>query len=99
MHRFEQLDDVQSTLQRLMQRDPPLVRVLPRQPGTKEVRYAQLLSGNLEAWDAIPAHDPTAERAPERNYRNQGLEIEVADLRKEVEELKQQFASFRKQFE
>ena len=40
MHRFEELSDVQSTLQRLMQREPPLVMVLPRQPGTKEARYA-----------------------------------------------------------
>jgi uncharacterized protein len=48
MHRFEELDDVQSTLQRLMQRDPPLVKALSRQPGTKESRYAQLLSGNSE---------------------------------------------------
>jgi uncharacterized protein YceH (UPF0502 family) len=99
MHRFEELDDVQSTLQRLMQRDPPLVRVLPRQPGTKEARYAQLLSGNLESWDAPPVHDATADRAPMWSYRSEGLETEVAELRKEVEELKQQFASFRKQFE
>jgi uncharacterized protein YceH (UPF0502 family) len=35
MHRFDELSDVQSTLQRLMQRPPPLVKVLPRQPGTK----------------------------------------------------------------
>jgi uncharacterized protein YceH (UPF0502 family) len=99
MHRFEELDDVQATLQRLTQRDPPLVRVLPRQPGTKESRYAQLLSGNLEEWDAVAVHDAATERAPIRSYRSEGLETEVADLRKEVEELKQQFASFRKQFE
>ncbi len=36
MHRFEDLEQVQSTLQRLAEHDPPLVRVLPRQPGTKE---------------------------------------------------------------
>jgi len=36
MHRFEELDDVQSTLQRLMQRDPPLVRVLPRSQEQKK---------------------------------------------------------------
>ncbi len=47
MHRFEELSDVQSTLQRLMQREPPLVTVLPRQPGTKEARYAHLLSGEV----------------------------------------------------
>src|SRR5215510_7379432 len=43
MHRFEDLTEVQSTLQRLMQRDPPLVKVLPRQPGTKESLYVHLL--------------------------------------------------------
>src|SRR4051812_10985085 len=37
MHPFEDLQQVQSTLQRLMERDPPIVKVLPRQPGTKEV--------------------------------------------------------------
>src|SRR5881227_3456967 len=34
MYRFEALDDVQSTLQRLSERNPALVSVLPRQPGT-----------------------------------------------------------------
>ncbi len=45
MHKFEDLGIVQSTLQRLMKREPPLVKVLPRQPGTKEARYAHLFSG------------------------------------------------------
>src|SRR6202044_3886965 len=47
MHRFEDLGQVQSTLQRLAQRDPSVVKVLPRQPGTKEARYAHLLSGDV----------------------------------------------------
>src|SRR5580693_4043382 len=34
MHPFEALDEVQSTLQRLTQREPPIVKMLPRQPGT-----------------------------------------------------------------
>ncbi len=45
MHRFETLDDVQEALLKLMQREPPLVKVLPRQPGTKESRYVHLLVG------------------------------------------------------
>src|SRR5271154_378531 len=57
MHRFEDLTEVQSTLQRLMQRDPPLVKVLPRQPGTKEARYKHLLAGDVE-------DVPNASRAP-----------------------------------
>src|SRR6266567_3733878 len=53
MYRFEALDDVQATLQKLMDRDPPLVRVLPRQPGTKESRYMHLLAG-----DTAPPPEP-----------------------------------------
>src|SRR5207302_8713563 len=45
MYHFEALDDVISTLDRLAQREPPLARVLPRQPGTKESRYTDLFSG------------------------------------------------------
>src|SRR5271169_1471594 len=48
MHKFDDLIEVDSTLQRLMKREPPLVKVLPRQPGTKEARYAHLLSGDVQ---------------------------------------------------
>ena len=97
MYRFEALDDVVATLDRLSQRDPPLVAVLPRQPGTKESRYMHLLSG-----DAPPAELPD-ERAMAISSlgddRTTRLESEVAELRKEVAELQQQLAAFRKQFE
>src|SRR5258707_4830212 len=58
MYRFEELEDVHGTLERLGQRDPALVAVLPRQPGTKESRYMHLLAGAVEsaaAAAAIPA--------------------------------------------
>jgi uncharacterized protein len=101
MHRFEDLTEVQSTLQRLMQRDPPLVRVLPRQPGTKESRYMHLLAGDVEdgadaARAPSPAFVPSSSGDTDRITR---LEDEIADLRKEMADLKQQLASFRKQFE
>src|SRR5215470_12625811 len=51
MHRFEHLDDVLSGLQQLMRREPPLAKALGRRPGTKEIRYAHLLSGDVEAWE------------------------------------------------
>jgi len=101
MHRFEDLTEVQSTLQRLMQRDLPLARVLPRQPGTKEARYKHLLAGDIEdAADVARAPSP----ALDAGYANHAdrvdrLESELNDLRKEVADLKQQLASFRKQFE
>jgi hypothetical protein len=98
MYHFEGLDDVISTLDRLAQRQPALAAVLPRQPGTKESRYMQLLSG-----DAPPAVDVA--RSPSRGTdssaddRLSHMENEVAELRREVTEIHQQLAAFRKQFE
>ena len=97
LHRFEALEDVQSTLQRLMQRDPPLVRMLARQPGTKEARYRHLLTGPGEEDDA-------AYIAPVVTYSSDGdrvvrLEEEVTRLQNTVADLQAQFAAFRKQFE
>jgi uncharacterized protein len=101
MHRFEDLTEMQSTLQHLMQRDPPLARVLPRQPGTKESRYKHLLAGDLEdstdvAGVPSPAFLPGTSHDSDRVSH---LENEVADLKKEVANLKVELASFRKQFE
>jgi uncharacterized protein YceH (UPF0502 family) len=94
LHRFETLDDVQSALQKLMQRDPPLAKVLPRQPGTKESRYAHLLAG-----DVVEADVPVVARDPVDAERIARLEEEVAELRREVSEVKDQMERFRKQFE
>jgi len=98
MHHFDDLSEVQSTLQRLMSREPPLVKVLARQPGTKESRYIHLLSGEVETTAPVAdAHPPVASRpADDRVSR---LESQVAELRKDIADLKQQFAAFRKQFE
>jgi uncharacterized protein YceH (UPF0502 family) len=98
MHRFEELSDVQSALQRLIERAPPLVKMLPRQPGTKESRFAHLLSGDVEGYDA-PLEPVAAASSGAGSERITELEIQVADLRREVAELKQQVESFKKQFE
>jgi len=97
MYRFEELEDVNATLDRLSQREPPMVTVLPRQPGTKESRYMHLLSGNAVPAEAMPARAPAI--ASRDNDRIASLELEVAELRKEVAEMRQQLAAFRKQFE
>jgi uncharacterized protein YceH (UPF0502 family) len=100
MHKFEDLGIVQSTLQRLMKREPPLVTVLARQPGTKEARYAHLLSGEVEAPPqnsaAAGISAPGGASGGERIAR---LEARVDNLQSEITDLKQQFATFRKQFE
>lgn len=97
MHRFEELSDVQSTLQKLMQHEPPLVKMLPRQPGTKEARYAHLLSGYVEGFAAGP--ETASAPASDDDGRVSRLESELAELRREVADLRQQIESFRRQFE
>jgi len=100
MHRFEDLTDVQSTLQKLMTRETePLVKVLPRQPGTKEARYAYLLSGDKPEWDAPPAPIESRTESSADGERLTALEEEVAGLKRDIAELKQELAGFRKQFE
>ncbi len=94
MYRFEALDDVQSTLQRLTDRQLPLVRVLPRQPGTKESRYRHLMAG-----DTGPAPEP--EIVPAGNSDHQriaALEAELLSLRQEVELLRRKLTDFTEQF-
>jgi uncharacterized protein len=102
LHHFEELSDVQAALQKLMAREPALVKVLARQPGTKESRYMHLMSGDLEV--------AAAEGGRENDRGSSGgesvdggriawLEGAVAALQSEVAELREQLAQFRKQFE
>jgi uncharacterized protein YceH (UPF0502 family) len=98
MHHFDDTDEVEGVLQRLMERAPaPLVARLSRRPGEKEVRFAHLLSGAPAVTEADTAEAP-ATPSP-RSDRIAQLEAEVARLREELESLKTQFARFRQQFE
>ncbi|HEY4816959.1 MAG TPA: YceH family protein [Candidatus Acidoferrum sp.] len=99
MHHFDDLSEVQSALQRLMNREPPLVKVLARQPGTKESRYIHLLSGEAEPVGSSNVREAPAAASRENVDKLSHLESEVAELRKDIADLRQQFAAFRKQFE
>ncbi len=92
MHRFEELTDVAAGLQKLMEREPPLAAMLPRQPGTKESRYAHLLSGPVEAAVvASPAAPVFTGDAVDQDGRLAQLEATVAELKKEMAELRRKF--------
>ena len=102
MYRFEELDDVHATLERLSQRDPALVAVLPRQPGTKEPRYMHLLSGNAGFVLAAPVREMASSSVSSSSGgedRVARLEADVVELRKEVSKIQEQLAAFRRQFE
>lgn len=111
MYHFEALEDVVSTLDRLSQREPSLVCMLARQPGTKEYRYMHLFSGEpLEPTvtratveresngDSQSSESPVPTLPPPAQ-RLARLEQEVAALRSELVDVQQQLAAFRKQFE
>jgi uncharacterized protein len=98
LHDFASLEEVEETLNGLISREPePLVVRLPRQPGQKEVRFAHLLSGEID-FESIPVE---TERVSRRSGSEQveRLEQKVDALSAEVEALKEQFEQFRKQFE
>lgn len=92
LHKFEDLDEVQGALQKLIERE--LAKQLPRQPGTKEARYAHLMSGDVGSYvPPVPAvHAGDGDRVAR-------LEEEVIDLRRRVGEVEQALEKFRKQFE
>lgn len=88
---------VEDTLLQLQQHGPPLVARLPRQPGRKEQRYAQLFAGMPELSEEEPEQVPAAPSAPRSRPGSERLEHleqevgtlrqEIAQLRREVEEL------------
>jgi uncharacterized protein len=107
MHEFDDIDEVVMTLQRLMKREPALVKLLPKQPGTKEARYTQLFSGEVAEQASATHNAGEVHEAPHVSgvyqpvdaQRVAKLELEVATLREEVAELKAQLAEFKKQFQ
>jgi uncharacterized protein YceH (UPF0502 family) len=114
MHHFDDLDSVNSTLRHLIDRDPPLAKLLVRQPGTKEARYTQLLSNDATAptESALDSPPPSAKSVlafpqaakataptPSAIDRMIDLEQKVSALQQEIADLKQQLANFRRQFE
>ena len=99
LHAFGGLDKVEAILKGLMEReDGPLVVELPRQPSAKESRYAHLLAGEV-AQEEIDLVEPAVLEVRADNARMANLETEVEALRRELEEVKQAFTEFKKQFE
>jgi uncharacterized protein len=90
LYRFDELSDAQTTLQRLMEFDPPLVRVLPRQPGTKEARYMHLFCGdNFLPIVGTDYGSSTQADRQDNEARLLLLEEQVAALKQEVAELRE----------
>jgi len=94
LHQFDEISDVLAGLQKLMEREPPLAAMLPRQPGTKESRFAHLLSGPAESILLPASASPAEPPAPDPAYEERIAQLEAA-----VEELRQQVAGLRQKIE
>lgn len=89
---FADLDDVQQTVERLIQRNPSLAVRLGRAVGQREDRYMHLLCGPVDAAQyaqgtATPAATP---RRAELEARVEALEQAVQELRERLAVLKMQ---------
>jgi uncharacterized protein YceH (UPF0502 family) len=96
---FGSLAEVETLLQGLSLRDMPLVVKLPRQPGSRESRFAHLLGGPVEM-EQIEAPPHPATSVLQRHSENDKiakLEEEIASLRMELSDLKQQFAELKRE--
>lgn len=94
MYSFDGLEGVESTLGRMTAASDgdeasdsrPLATLLPRQPGSREARYAHLLGGPVE----IVARDASSERGVASTEQGSGtlLAARVAELEAEVAALR-----------
>lgn len=94
LYSFEDIDGVESALNRLA--ETGLVKKLPRQAGTRESRYAHLLSGDVEVAEESAFETAALQLAP----RADGALLErIASLEESLSELRREFDDFRRRFE
>ena len=101
MYPFDDLESVESCLRRLIGRESgALAAKLPRQPGSRESRYAHLLAGEVPVEtgpSALPT-PPIATRSS-RDEKIEALEARIASLEEKIDDLRSTFESFKNQFE
>jgi len=83
LYEFDTIEDVQTTLEKLSETEPPFVKALERRPGQKEVRFIHLLGD-------VPESLPESSRSGEVGSMEL-LENRVETLEKELSELKAAF--------
>ena len=103
MAAFADSAEVERVLEGLAARaEGAVVQRLPRQPGRREARYAQLLTGELSAEltaEPAAAAEPAARAAAAGDSRIELLEAEVRALRAELAELRRELGELRTQWQ
>jgi hypothetical protein len=109
LHSFAEIADVLAGLQKLAERTPSLVSILPRQPGTKESRYTHLFCGPIESVTyntpstAYSAPTPTYVRPPaapdDPAPENRANAPRIAQLEARVAKLEQKLDTLNKKID
>src|SRR3954452_2065101 len=97
LHEFSGLGQVQEALDKLAQREEPLVVRLERQVGQKDARCAHLLSGQIDVASLPVARERTVTGG--QSERVEKLEAEIESLKNDFAVFREEFAEFRKQFD
>ncbi|HUT53420.1 MAG TPA: YceH family protein [bacterium] len=99
LHKFGALEEVEHALDDLV--EMKFIVKLPRQPGRKESRYAHQLMGEIKIEELAPEArvEPAMAAVRAENDRMAELAQEIKELRTQLDELRQAFADFKKQFE
>ncbi len=97
IYAFEDLDEVNQTVEGLINRDTPLVSRLPKQTGQKAEKFAHLLSGEIDLENLPEPSQSTSVSV--KNERIENLEKMVESLESELKEFREEFVEFKKQFE
>jgi len=86
LYAFDDVESVESTLNRLAEQG--MAKKLPRSAGSREPRWAHLLSGDVESFEEAP---PVSARASSGDERIAALERDIAELRREFEQFRARF--------
>jgi len=90
LYEFDDLDEVNTMLEKLASGDMPYVQQMPKRPGQKEVRYRHLLGGT------VPEDDVTDEPV-RRSSPASALEERLTKVETELAELKDAFDKLMKE--
>ena len=106
MFAFDGINDVEETLQELMEREPSLVGNMDPAPGQKEKRWFHKLAPTPiveEMKDGssfyVPGPDKRIDQVEEMTKEFTELKEEVETIRYQLREISDEFKNFRKQFE
>ena len=106
MFEFDGLEDVEDTLEDMMDRTPSFVGIMDPRPGQKEKRWFHKFGPpptleNLDDGSSVyvPAPDQRLDKVEEIIGEFKDLKEEVEALRYQLRELSDEYRNFRKQFE